>query len=219
MGFIACVALAILAGAAPHQDDASTVVLPPALASDPLPAVEAPKPSPVLQLPAEEPRRASPTLEDRPEAGPSAGAFLAGSFIVVALLFGAFLLLKRYGKPSRFLGAGNPIQVIARKSLSPKQEIFLVEVGARVFMIGSTRDRLATLGEFAAPDEVAGLKARMPGTREGSVRREFGDSLREGLREEEGLAVGAAAPREDRVFDSIAEELSEIRKTVRAWRA
>ena len=42
--------------------------------------------------------------------------------------------------------------------------------------------------------------------------------LREGLRGEEGSPSGGP-PREERVFASIADELAEIRKTVRAWRA
>jgi len=68
------------------------------------------------------------------------------------------------------------------------------------------------LGEFSGPDEVARLRAELPQRKDDSHRVEFRDSLREGLREEE-------APREERVFASIADELAEIRKTVRAWRA
>ncbi len=79
-------------------------------------------------------------------------------------------------------------------------------------MIGSTRDHLSTLGEFAGPDEVAVLRANLPERKDESLRVEFNQSLREGLRKEE-------APREERVFASIADELAEIRKTVRACRA
>jgi len=79
-------------------------------------------------------------------------------------------------------------------------------------MIGATKDHLSTLGEIAAPDEVALLRANLPERRGDSHRMEFQQSLREGLRDEE-------KPREERVFASIADELAEIRKTVRAWRA
>jgi flagellar biosynthetic protein FliO len=170
------------------------------------------KPAAAQSIPVEESRRVSRPLVENAEPGPSIGGFVVGSFAVVGFLGGAFLLLRRFGKNSRLLGAGGPIRVLARKALGPKQEIFLVDVGGKVFVIGSTRDHLSTLGEFAAPDEVARLRANLPEHRDDSHRMEFSQSLREGLREEE-------QPREERVFASIADELAEIRKTVRAWRA
>jgi flagellar biosynthetic protein FliO len=203
--------------AATRDPQESTVTLPPPISSPPSDSVLETLPEPVrastpLALPPEEPRRSSRVLEERPEAGPSVGGFVVGSFAVVGLLGGVYLLLRRFGKNSRFLGGGSAIQVLARKQLSPKQEIFLVEVGAKVFMIGSTRDRLTTLGEFAGADEVAVLRSKLPARKDESLRVEFNESLREGIREEE-------VPREERVYASIADELAEIRKTVRAWRA
>jgi flagellar biogenesis protein FliO len=234
---VACIALAASAQdpavgpAGPADPGGVTVTLPPALAAraqdesapppveaaavKPPAALSAPaavKPAASLSIPAGEPSRASRPLEDRPETGPSVGGFVVGSFAVVGLLGGAFLLLRRFGKNSRLLGAGGAIKILARKPLGQKQEIFLVEVGTKVFMIGASRDRLSTLGEFASPDEVAVLRANLPERKDDSHRMEFNRSLREGLREEE-------APREERVFASIADELAEIRKTVRAWRA
>jgi flagellar biosynthetic protein FliO len=147
---------------------------------------------------------------------------MVGSFAVLGLLGGAFLLLRRFGKNSRLLAGASAIKVLARKPLGQKQEIFLVEVGTKVFMIGSTRDHLSTLGEFSSPDEVAVLRANLPERKDDSLRREFHQSLRDGLRGEEGSPAegpAKAGPREDRVFASIADELAEIRKTVRAWRA
>jgi flagellar biogenesis protein FliO len=220
---IACVALA--AGsqdAAPAEGGELTVTVPPA--QEARPALAEPAPSrpaaeavPVRPaIPAEEPRRASRPVEDRPEAGPGFAGFIVGSFAVLGLLGGAFLLLRRFGKNSRLVAGANAIKVLARKPLNQRQEIFLVEVGTKVFMIGSTRDHLSTLGEIDSPDEVAVLRANLP--KDDSVRREFHQSLREGLRSEE-TSGGDAPPREERVFASIADELAEIRKTVRAWRA
>jgi len=205
-----------------------TVTLPPALSSrpsaepaEPLQAAAPEPPAPPRAIPAEEPRRAPKPLEDRVEPGPSVAGFVVGSFAVVGFLGAAFLILRRFGKNSRLLGAGGAIKVLARKPLGQKQEIILVEVGSKVFMIGSTRDRLSTLGEFASPDEVAVLRADLPERRDDSLRMEFNQSLREGIRGEEQPAEGSAkaGPREERVFASIADELAEIRKTVRAWRA
>ena len=224
MGFAviaACVALAAAAQDAAvgplgtAEAGAVTVTLPPALSSQPAEppqAAAAPEPPATRAIPTEEPKRAPRPLEERPEPGPSVAGFVVGSFAVVGFLGAAFLILRRFGKNSRLLGAGGAIKILARKPLGQKQEIFLVEVGAKVFMIGSTRDRLSTLGEFASPDEVAVLRADLPERRDDSHRMEFNQSLRDGIREEE-------APREEKVFASIADELAEIRKTVRAWRA
>jgi flagellar biogenesis protein FliO len=217
MGLLSFIAWAALA-AAPQESAAEAadvkVSVPPALASpQPAPSVQsAPDPAPLpVAIPAQDPPRTGRPLEDRAESGPSVGGFVVGSLVVVSLLGGALLILRRFGKNSRFLGAGGPIRILARKGLGPKQEVFLVEVGSRVIMIGSTRDRLTTLSEFSGPDEVAALRASLP-QRDETQRGEFRESLREGLREQE-------APREERVFASIADELAEIRKTVRAWRA
>jgi flagellar biogenesis protein FliO len=216
MGLLALIVWATVA--APQESAAEAVPpavsVPAALASpQPAPSIQSapdPVPTPVA-IPAQEPPRTGRALEDRAEPGPSVGGFVVGSLAVVGLLGGALVVLRRFGKNSRFLGGGGPIRVLSRKPLGPKQEVFLLEVGTRVFMIGSTRDQLSTLGEFSSPEELASLRATLP-PREDSHRVEFRESLREGLRDQE-------APREDRVFASIADELAEIRKTVRAWRA
>lgn len=218
MGILEFVAWAALAAAQETAAEPPAVSVPPAQSASPAPLPVEPAPAaPVsaavsVAIPAQDPPRSGRVLEERPETGPSVGGFVVGSLAVVGLLGGALLLLRRFGRNSRFLGAGGPIQVLARRSLAPKQELFLVEVGGRVFMIGSTRETLATLGEFRGPDEVAALRAGLPSRADDSHRADFRESLREGLREEE-------APREDRVFASIADELAELRKTVRAWRA
>jgi flagellar biogenesis protein FliO len=219
--FIACVALGAAVqdpAPAPAAESADLrVTLPPALPARPSPdaapvAPDPAKPSGPLAIPVDEARRVPRPLEEKSEPGPSLGGFMAGSFAVVGFLGVAFLLLRRFAKNSRLRGAAGAIRVLARKPLGPKQEIFLVEVGTKVFMIGSTREHLSTLGEFAQPDELAQLRAKLPESREDSHRMEFSQSLREGLRDQE-------QPREERVFASIADELAEIRKTVRAWRA
>ena len=170
----------------------------------PPPAVEAkPRFAPVAEAPVP-----SRKLADRPESGPSLGGFILGSAVVMALLLGAFLLFKRLARNSRFLGGGGPIRVLARKGLDARHDLFLVEVGPRVLLLGATRDRLGTLGEFTDPDEVARLRADLHGRPEGTFR----ETLNEGIRAEE-------KPAPDGVYASIADELAEIGRTVRAWKA
>jgi flagellar biogenesis protein FliO len=212
---LACVALAVQdpAPAAESAPDVTVTLPPPLPAQVAPPAAEPAKPAAALAIPVDEARRVSkPLVEDKADLGPSLGGFVVGSVAVLGFLGVAFLLLRRFGKNSRLLGNAGAIRVLARKALGPKQEIILVEVGPKVIMIGSTREHLSALGEFAAPDELALLRANLPERREESQRGEFSQSLREGLRDEE-------QPRDEKVFASIADELAEIRKTVRAWRA
>jgi flagellar biogenesis protein FliO len=180
---------------------------------EPAPAFEPQAPAVLKFQPAvEEERAPSRKLAERPESGPSLGGFLVASVVVVALLLGAFLLLKRFGRNSRLLGAGGPIRVLSRKGLGGRHDLFLVEVGPRVLLLGATRDRLSTLGEFRNPDEVAVLRADAPGRSEGTFRESFRETLDEGIRAEE-------KPSPDGVYASISEELAEIGRTVRAWKA
>ncbi len=222
------VALILALAAALRQEPTVGPALPPEVASAPAPAPEAtapvqespvPAPSAPVKdspkiIPPAETKPVPQKLVDRPESGPSLGGFLGASIAVMGLLVGLFVLLKRFGRGSRFLAGDGAISVLARKALGQRQEVFLVEVGTKVFLVGSTRDRLTTLGEFANPDEVAVLRAKLPGRKDDSMKLAFRDSLREGLRDEEDPQPATA-----RVFDSIAGELAEIKKTVRAWRA
>jgi len=178
-----------------------------------LPADSKPR-APEKLIPPPEPRPVSEKLVDRADSGPSLGGFVVGSLVVMALLVGLFLLLKRVGRGSRFLAGGGVISVLARKPLGQRQEVFLVEVGPKVFLVGSTRDTLSTLGEFSNPDEIAVLRAKLPGRRDDSMKLAFRESLREGLKDEEDPRPATA-----RVYDSIAGELAEIRKTVKGWSA
>src|SRR5579859_169858 len=128
MGLLALLVWTALAG---PQESAveptpAAVSVPAALGSpQPAPPVQsAPDPlPPPLAIPAGEPLRTGRVLEDRPESGPSIGGFVLGSFAVVGLLGGALLVLRRFGKNSRFLGSGGPIRVLARKPLGPRQEV------------------------------------------------------------------------------------------------
>src|SRR5688500_10176552 len=132
MGLVAFIAWVALGAAAPDpvpspaESADLTVTLPPALPArpslEPVPAAQEPaKAAPPLAIPVEETRRVSRPLEEKAEAGPSVGGFVVGSFAVVGCLGGAFLLLRRFGKNSRFLGGGNAIRVLARKPLGARK--------------------------------------------------------------------------------------------------
>lgn len=223
---VLAVALLIL----PVQDPAVGPVAPPVPSSEVTVSLPPfPDPPSLVESPAEPKAAAAPVrrldpstvsarargarrLADPVEGGPSIGGFVVWTGVVMALMVGAFLLVRRFTRRSRFFSGAEAINVLARRSLGQRQEIFLVEVGTKVFMIGSTRERLNTLGEFSQPDEVAVLRSHLPRRKEDSTPLVFRDSLREGIRREE-------APGEGKVYESIVGELAEIRRTVRAWRA
>jgi flagellar biogenesis protein FliO len=198
----------------PLPPDVAAAPLPEPLASSPAPAPPSPAASPVLIAETRPAAKPSPLLAERSEGGPSLGGFIASSVFVVALMLGGLLLLKRYGRRSRLLGGADAIKVLARRGLGQRQEVLLIEAGPRVFLVGSTRDQLSTLGEYSDPDEVSALLSGLPGD---TSRATFRQALREGLREEE--APAPAPVRAERTQSSVMDELAEIRRTVQAWRA
>ena len=122
-------------------------------------------------------------LVRRGDAGtPGAGTMVFWTLFVLALLGGLFVLLKRYVRRGNYLGAG-VIEILARKPLSQKHQIFLVEVGSKIFLVGAAKDRLVTLGEFSGPEEVAAIRSQNSSRKTDSVAGSFHTSLREGLRE------------------------------------
>lgn len=228
MDALAIVALVLAAGqdpaagppaAPPALADEATVALPPfPEAAAPAPETEPARAAARIQPP-ESPKAPSRKLSDGPEPGPGIGGFVLWSGVVMALMAGAFALLRRLARGSRFLAGGGAINVLARKPLGQKQEVFLVEVGPKVFLVGSTRDRLSTLGEFSGPDDVASLRANLAGGKAGGFRASLRASL--GEEEGEGKEGGAPAeppPSESAAYASIAEEIAGIRSMVRAWR-
>ncbi len=134
---------------------------------------------------------------------------------MVVLLVGAFVLFKRLTKNSRLFSSSAAIAVLARRGLGARQEILLVEVGGRILILGSTRDRLSTLGEIGDIDAVARVKNRLPEAKEESLAGTFRDSLKCGLRDYER---GEEEQKKSRV-DGVFEELEALKKTVSAWRA
>lgn len=194
------------------------VVLVLALSAGQVPEVEADFRAPAARegerlIPVASPESSRP-LVDRPETGPSLGGFVAASAVVALLLGGAFWLLRRWARTSKLLGGGGPVRILGRTLVGARQELLLVEAGPRVFLLGSSKDGLAALGEFSNPDEVALLRAEAPARAADSSRASFRDALKEGLQKTEPAADSAQA-----VYASIADELAELRRTVHAWKA
>lgn len=77
--------------------------------------------------------------------------------LVIALIFGLQWLVKRLARPGGGGGKSGPLDVLWRGSLSPKQQVFLVRMGRRVLLIGSSGGALTRLCEVTDAEEVTEL--------------------------------------------------------------
>src|SRR5687768_9688157 len=123
-----------------------------------------------LQESAAEPRKIIPEtaapskkIGERSIAEPSLGGPLVATLVVLALLAISVVLLRRLMKKSKLLAGAGALKILGRRAITSKQEIVLVEVGSRILLLGSTRESLSTLADFARADEVALLRARCSG--------------------------------------------------------
>ena len=55
--------------------------------------------------------------------------------------------------------ASGPLRLLGRLPLEPRRSVYLVQVGQRVFVVGSSEGGLAALGEMSA-DELSDLLAQ-----------------------------------------------------------
>lgn len=140
---------------------------------------------------------------------PSPAGIAGWTFVVLALLVGCFVAARRFLGRSPLLAGGGLIQVVSRRALGPRQELYLVEVGPRAFLIGTTRERIVALGEFER-----GAEPRAAAEGADASADEFRARLRGRLAPEARPAGEAAGS-----YAQITQELENIRKTVDRWRA
>lgn len=148
----------------------------------------------------------SPKIGQNATREPGLGGVFGATFLVLAILAGAFLLLRRFLGKSRLFAGGAAMRILARRPLAPRQEVILVEIGSRVIVVGATRESLTRLGEITAAEELARLRSRC------------------GLGREEPAAEASTSPQtpEPEIpatpgYQGVLEELSRIRTTVRDW--
>jgi len=141
-----------------------------------------------------------------PASEPGLGGAFAATVVVVALLLGAFLLLRKFMGRSRLFAPGSSMRVLARRPIAPRQEVVLVEIGPRVLVIGATRESLSRLGEITSAEEIAALRARCGAAPDSSA-----------IRIPRAAEPPAEEARPAASYDGVLEELSKIRSTVRDW--
>ncbi|MBC7544339.1 MAG: flagellar biosynthetic protein FliO [Candidatus Sericytochromatia bacterium] len=82
---------------------------------------------------------------------------------VLALIGGTAALYRRFGKPAQTFGGDEVIRLWANRSLGLGSDMYLIEVGDRMLLIGKSGSGIATLGEFADLAVIADLKAHCVG--------------------------------------------------------
>jgi len=99
-------------------------------------------------------------LGGRESSEPRVGSLFAGTLLVLVLLAAALVMLRRWMRTSRRFAGHNGLRILGRRSVAPRQEIIAVDLGPRVVLVGVSKDRLVTLAEIAAADEIEELRAR-----------------------------------------------------------
>ena len=90
--------------------------------------------------------------------GGAGGAFVrlvVGLFIVLAVIYGVYWLLKSYGKSKKNGGAGEAgagINVVATTAIGPSRNLHLVRVGDEFVLIGSAEQSITQLRTYSAEE-------------------------------------------------------------------
>ena len=87
----------------------------------------------------------------------SAGAFLAALVVVLLFVLG---LAKLFLKRSPYSISGLPadaVDVLGRRAVDPRNSVYMIKVGSRLILMGSSPNGLSSLAEVTDPIEVASL--------------------------------------------------------------
>jgi flagellar biogenesis protein FliO len=85
---------------------------------------------------------------------PSAGSVLSALAVVVLLIFGAARMWKSHGPRLANAVPGEAAEVLGRCRIEARQSLYLVRLGSRVLVLGSSNGELSALSEVTDPSEV-----------------------------------------------------------------
>ena len=110
--------------------------------------------------------------------GSMTGAFLrmiGWTVALVAVAAALLLALKRFTPAGRLFTGGGVVDVLARSSLSPRHNVFVLKVARqRVLIVGVSGDRMVTLSEISDPSDVLAF--------DGSFQKQLDDATSEGVK-------------------------------------
>lgn len=126
----------------------------PPVEAQPAPRVARHEPIPLSRDPESGATKDSPRGKD---AGLTISTLFTALTLVVLLMLG---LAKLFSKRNPFLAPGIPreaVDVLGRRTVDPRSSIYVVRVGAKVLLLGSSSNGLTSLSEITDPIEVATL--------------------------------------------------------------
>ena len=130
--------------------------------------------------------------------------------LVLSLMGGAVLFLRRY-MPSVAGGSTlNPVRVIGRVGLGPKQAIVLLQLPGRILVVGSAGGQLTTLAEITDPKDMAQLLQAAPGL-PGAAGAAFGGVFKRYLSDTDPAAAHRVSPRPAESLDAIRRQIANLR--------
>jgi flagellar biosynthetic protein FliO len=122
---------------------------------------------------------------------PSMGTSLAVSFLSLGVVCAvAWLALRWLSRRGVGQGASGFLKVRARMTLEPRRSLYVVEAGARAFLVGTSEAGMSMLAELDAGAVTEGLSARAT-----NGRTAAGTKFREVLAGLEGMVRGAGPRR------------------------
>ncbi|MHC4445594.1 MAG: flagellar biosynthetic protein FliO [Planctomycetota bacterium] len=119
----------------------------------------------------------SPVTQNKKEAGLLSVRDMIPLLAVLALIFAAAWVVKRFMPGQKLLSASGALQVITRTPLTSKQSLVLVKMGRQLLLLGVSADRITTLSVVDDPEQVAGIVGRAASGQPDSMTRSFADSL------------------------------------------
>ena len=78
--------------------------------------------------------------------------------LVLVLIYICLWLLRRFTQPGASRPGAMLLGVVEQMTLAPGRSIYLIELGNRLLVIGSTANQLSTLAEIVDPVEVAEIQ-------------------------------------------------------------
>ena len=123
-------------------------------------AVNEPPAGDLTDLPEDIPTRESfdpAPIENQP-LGPTTAEYfrvLIGLLVVIGVIWGLSVLLKRFVTVRGISGASDTVKVLYTLSLTPTRTLYLIRLGDRILLVGAAEGGLRTLAEIDDPAEVS----------------------------------------------------------------
>ena len=99
--------------------------------------------------------------------------------LVLALIGGVALVVKRSLPARRMLGGGGVLSVLARLPVSGKQSIMLVKMGRQLVLLGVSPENISSLGTVADPEQVAAMIGEIASSKKESMTKAFSQAFSE----------------------------------------